>query len=202
MLYDCVQRKLMAPAGRGPGVPRPRRRLGLRQEPLHRAAVDHRRAARAPTTPAADERGASSSRWSPPASPPHPDYFVYDAVLNRKRPPAVFDPATAPRPLSTDRVRRAAHAGAVVVDARDPQEFAAGHLRGSLNVPADGRFAETAGTVVTARPADRRGRPAGPRGGDRHPARPHRLRPRRRLSARTRGRVPRRARSRSPAPAG
>ena len=37
----------------------------------------------------------------------------------------------------------------MVLDARDPQEFAAGHLRGSLNVPADGRFAETAGMVLT-----------------------------------------------------
>jgi rhodanese-related sulfurtransferase len=35
-----------------------------------------------------------------------------------------------------------------VLDARDVQEFAAGHLRGSINVPADGRFAEQAGTVV------------------------------------------------------
>lgn len=34
------------------------------------------------------------------------------------------------------------------MDARDPQEFAAGHLRGAVNVPADGRFAEQAGTVL------------------------------------------------------
>lgn len=34
------------------------------------------------------------------------------------------------------------------MDAREPHEFAAGHLRGSLNVPADGRFAELAGTVL------------------------------------------------------
>jgi rhodanese-related sulfurtransferase len=42
--------------------------------------------------------------------------------------------------------RRAA--GAVVVDARAPQDFASGYLRGSVNVPADGRFAEQAGMVV------------------------------------------------------
>ena len=36
----------------------------------------------------------------------------------------------------------AAAAGAVIVDVRDPHEFAAAHLRGSLNVPAGGRFAE------------------------------------------------------------
>jgi rhodanese-related sulfurtransferase len=36
----------------------------------------------------------------------------------------------------------------VVLDAREPHEFATGHLAGSLNVAADGRFAETAGMVL------------------------------------------------------
>ncbi|MDM4784648.1 rhodanese-like domain-containing protein [Micromonospora sp. b486] len=35
-----------------------------------------------------------------------------------------------------------------MVDARDPQEFATGHLAGAVNIPADGRFAETAGSVI------------------------------------------------------
>ena len=38
--------------------------------------------------------------------------------------------------------------GAVVVDARDQQTFGAGHLRGAVNVGADGRFAETVGMMV------------------------------------------------------
>lgn len=46
------------------------------------------------------------------------------------------------RPLSTEDFTRRRAAGAVVLDARSPQDFAAGHLRGSVNVPADGRFAE------------------------------------------------------------
>ncbi|MGY1706193.1 rhodanese-like domain-containing protein [Geodermatophilus sp. SYSU D00697] len=79
--------------------------------------------------------------------PSAPDYFVYDAVLNRRRHP-VFDAAAAPVPLDVAQVLARQAAGAVVLDARDPQEFAAGHLAGSLNVPADGRFAETAGMVV------------------------------------------------------
>ncbi|MFE6840401.1 rhodanese-like domain-containing protein, partial [Streptomyces sp. NPDC057705] len=57
-------------------------------------------------------------------------------------------PAAAPRPLTAAEFAERRAAGAVVVDARDPQEFAAGHLRGSVNVPADGRFAEQAGTVL------------------------------------------------------
>ncbi len=79
--------------------------------------------------------------------PAAPDYFVYDAVLNR-RAHEVFDPAHHVRPLDLPEALDLQRAGAVLVDARDPQEFATGHLAGSLNVPADGRFAETAGTVV------------------------------------------------------
>jgi rhodanese-related sulfurtransferase len=41
------------------------------------------------------------------------------------------------------------HAGAVVIDARDDMSFAAGHLRGSVNVGLGGRFAEYAGEVMT-----------------------------------------------------
>ncbi|WP_149182539.1 MBL fold metallo-hydrolase [Streptomyces sp. TRM49041] len=76
-----------------------------------------------------------------------PGYFSYDADLNR-RARQLFDPAAAPRPLAAEEFAERRAAGAVVVDARDPQEFAAGHLRGSVNVPADGRFAEQAGTVL------------------------------------------------------
>ncbi|MGJ5834133.1 MBL fold metallo-hydrolase [Streptomyces ossamyceticus] len=76
-----------------------------------------------------------------------PGYFVHDAMLNRKD-RALFDPAAAPRPLTVGDCIDLRVSGAVVVDARDPQEFAAGHLRGAVNVPADGRFAEQAGTVL------------------------------------------------------
>ena len=79
--------------------------------------------------------------------PAAPDYFVYDAILNRRRRP-VLDAGAVPVPLGIVDVLARQEAGAVVLDARDPVEFAAGHLVGSLNVPADGRFAETAGMVV------------------------------------------------------
>ncbi|MFI9001883.1 rhodanese-like domain-containing protein [Streptomyces sp. NPDC053541] len=76
-----------------------------------------------------------------------PGYFAYDAELNRKDRPR-YDATSAPRPLTGAEFVARRAAGAVVVDARDPREFAAGHLRGALNVPADGRFAEQAGTVL------------------------------------------------------
>lgn len=79
--------------------------------------------------------------------PPAPGYFVFDAVLNRRQHEILDVPAHL-QPLGADGFLARRAAGAVVVDTRDPQEFAAGHLRGSLNVPADGRFAERAGMVV------------------------------------------------------
>ena len=62
---------------------------------------------------------------------------------------------TAGQPLAalgTAEMLTAISGGALVVDARDAQDFAAGHLTGALNVPADGRFAETAGMIL--QPAD------------------------------------------------
>ncbi|MFE7312381.1 rhodanese-like domain-containing protein [Streptomyces sp. NPDC057555] len=77
-----------------------------------------------------------------------PGYFGYDATLNRQD-RALFDTARSHRPLDAAEFRTRRDAGAVVLDARSPQEFATGHLRGALNVPADGRFAEQAGAVLT-----------------------------------------------------
>lgn len=81
--------------------------------------------------------------------PSAPQYFVYDAILNRKD-REVFDESEQVPALSVDEIRAARARGARVLDARDPQLFAAGHLNGAVNVPADGRFAETAGSVLTA----------------------------------------------------
>ena len=79
--------------------------------------------------------------------PSAPGYFVFDAVLNRKQ-HEILDIRAHLVPMAAQEFLDRRAAGAVVVDARDPQEFAAGHLRGALNVPADGRFAERAGMVV------------------------------------------------------
>jgi len=83
--------------------------------------------------------------------PPAPDYFLYDAILNRKD-RAVYDTGQPLAALGTAEMLTAISGGALVVDARDAQDFAAGHLTGALNVPADGRFAETAGMIL--QPAD------------------------------------------------
>ena len=72
-----------------------------------------------------------------------PSYFAYASQANR-RPHAILD-ETSPVPVLAD-----VPDGAVVVDTRDPQDFAAGHLDGAINVGLAGRFAEMAGEVVAA----------------------------------------------------
>jgi hydroxyacylglutathione hydrolase len=72
-----------------------------------------------------------------------PSYFAHASRANRQA-HAILD-ETSPVPALTGVPR-----GAVVIDTRDPQEFAAGHLEGAVNVGLAGRFAEMAGEVVAA----------------------------------------------------
>ncbi|ADU47601.1 MBL fold metallo-hydrolase [Intrasporangium calvum] len=76
-----------------------------------------------------------------------PAYFVYNATLNKAERSVRDTDATIP-PLTDEQVDAALAAGAILVDARDQQEFAAGHLKGSISIPTDGRLAETVGTVL------------------------------------------------------
>jgi hydroxyacylglutathione hydrolase len=80
--------------------------------------------------------------------PSAPEYFVYDAILNRKQ-REVFDADAHLTPLDDAALDAALARGAAILDTRDAPAFAAGHLPGALNVPADGRFAETAGMVLS-----------------------------------------------------
>ena len=79
--------------------------------------------------------------------PPAPGYFVYDAILNRKD-RELLDETKKPDAMTYEQVRTAIKAGALLVDGRSPEEFALGHLRGSINVGLEGRYAEFAGSVL------------------------------------------------------
>ncbi|WP_431684093.1 rhodanese-like domain-containing protein [Kitasatospora sp. KL5] len=147
MLYDSVQRKLMAlpdevrvfPAhGAGSSC-------GKNLSTERQSTIGAQRATNYACTPMSEERFVAIVTAGQSAAP---GYFGHDAALNR-RDRALFDTAQAHRPLTTDEFRSRRTAGAVVVDARNPQEFAAGHLRGAINVPVDGRFAEQAGAVLS-----------------------------------------------------
>jgi rhodanese-related sulfurtransferase len=80
--------------------------------------------------------------------PPAPGYFIYDAQLNSQD-RAVLDEHALPARLSVDEVVKLSSTGTVIIDTRDPQLFATGHIVGSINVGFAGRYAEYAGAVVT-----------------------------------------------------
>jgi len=79
--------------------------------------------------------------------PPAPDYFVYDAILNRKD-RDLLDEDQPPAALALGEIDAKVAAGAVVLDGRDPEDFARGHIIGSINVGLGGRYAEFAGSVI------------------------------------------------------
>jgi rhodanese-related sulfurtransferase len=82
--------------------------------------------------------------------PPAPPYFAYDADLNRRE-RATLDAVLARelRRLSLAEALAAQRDGAQLLDTREPADFAAGHLAGSLNIGLGGRFAEWAGILIS-----------------------------------------------------
>jgi hydroxyacylglutathione hydrolase len=76
-----------------------------------------------------------------------PAYFAYDADLNRRR-HRLLDESRKPEKLTLDEVLDLESQGATVLDTRDAGDFAAGHLRRSINIGIDGRFAEWAGSLL------------------------------------------------------
>lgn len=77
-----------------------------------------------------------------------PAYFAYDAKLNRELRP-LLDESTPPAAMTLAEVVAAQDEGAVVLDTRGPEDFALGHLAGSVNIGMAGRYAEFAGGVIT-----------------------------------------------------
>jgi glyoxylase-like metal-dependent hydrolase (beta-lactamase superfamily II) len=80
--------------------------------------------------------------------PEAPGYFIYDAVLNQKDRPTL-DEHTEPTLLSVTQLLHARDARKQLIDTRESQFFATGHLRGSINVGLGGRYAEYAGSVIS-----------------------------------------------------
>ncbi len=76
-----------------------------------------------------------------------PAYFAHDALLNRQLRP-LLDEMAPPPSLRLDDVLLRQRRGATVLDTRSPEEFATGHLAGSINIGMAGRYAEFAGGVL------------------------------------------------------
>jgi glyoxylase-like metal-dependent hydrolase (beta-lactamase superfamily II)/rhodanese-related sulfurtransferase len=147
MLYDSVQHKLMGlpdevrvfPAhGAGSAC-------GKNLSTERQSTIGNQRAFNYACQPMSEEQFLAVVTEGQPAAP---GYFIYNATLNKQDREVRDTGATVPA-LTDEQVEQALAAGAALHDARDVQEFAAGHLRGSVNVPADGRMAETVGMVFT-----------------------------------------------------
>jgi hydroxyacylglutathione hydrolase len=81
--------------------------------------------------------------------PEAPAYFNYDAVLNSKERPTLDESLLRElQPLPLERVLELQSAGAQVLDAREPEEFATAHLVHSINIGLNGQYATWAGTVL------------------------------------------------------
>jgi rhodanese-related sulfurtransferase len=82
--------------------------------------------------------------------PDAPPYFTYDAVLNSKERPTL-DQALARElnPMTLDLVLALQRTGGQILDTRDPGEFAAAHLAGSINIGLGGQYATWAGTILS-----------------------------------------------------
>jgi glyoxylase-like metal-dependent hydrolase (beta-lactamase superfamily II)/rhodanese-related sulfurtransferase len=79
--------------------------------------------------------------------PARPEYFLQDAEINRSGAPSLSDLPELRRvaPAELDRMLREAE---IALDVRAGDEFAAGHVPGSVNIALSGPFASWAGTVL------------------------------------------------------
>lgn len=81
--------------------------------------------------------------------PEAPDYFVHDAILNRKERASLDDAMRQTlRPLSLDDVLALQKSGAQILDVRDGIDFEGGHLKGALNIALRGKYATWAGSML------------------------------------------------------
>jgi rhodanese-related sulfurtransferase/glyoxylase-like metal-dependent hydrolase (beta-lactamase superfamily II) len=83
--------------------------------------------------------------------PEAPEYFVHDAILNRKE-RASLDAAMRQtlKALSLDDVLAMQTAGDQILDVRDGLDFEGGHLKGALNIALSGKYATWAGSMLSS----------------------------------------------------
>ena len=79
--------------------------------------------------------------------PAQPPYFEFTSQRNRQQRDLLDE--SPPPSLDVDEVYRLAESGAILLDSREPDDYAAGHWRGAVNIGLDGRFAEWAGNVLS-----------------------------------------------------
>jgi len=85
--------------------------------------------------------------------PARPEYFAKDAEINRTGAAALSDLPLL-RAIAPSELKTMLDDGEIALDIRAGEEFAAGHVPGSVNIALSGQFASWAGTVLglTAHP--------------------------------------------------
>ena len=137
------------PARRHAGVPRARRGLGVREEPVDRDGVDDRRTA--PDQLRAGGHGRGCLRRHGDRGPAGQPALLLLRRHPEPRGACSSGRAGAAAALDLEEVLALQRDGAAVLDTRQAFEYAAGHLAGSVNVGLEGRFAEYVGEVVEPR---------------------------------------------------
>lgn len=79
--------------------------------------------------------------------PARPEYFAKDAEINRTGAAALSELPPL-RAISPAELQRMLKEGELALDVRSMEEFAAGHVAGSVNIALGGQFASWAGTVL------------------------------------------------------
>jgi rhodanese-related sulfurtransferase len=79
--------------------------------------------------------------------PARPEYFAKDAEINRTGAAALADLPPL-RAIAPSELKSMLSAGEIALDVRPGDEFAAGHVPGSVNIALGGQFASWAGTVL------------------------------------------------------
>jgi glyoxylase-like metal-dependent hydrolase (beta-lactamase superfamily II)/rhodanese-related sulfurtransferase len=79
--------------------------------------------------------------------PARPEYFLKDAEINRSGASALSD-LPALRPIDPKELERMLNEGEIALDVRSGDDFASGHVPGSINIALSGQFASWAGTVL------------------------------------------------------
>jgi glyoxylase-like metal-dependent hydrolase (beta-lactamase superfamily II)/rhodanese-related sulfurtransferase len=96
--------------------------------------------------PQTREQFIASLTTDQPGAPP---YFAFDVRTNRKQHATLDESlALALKPLALAEVLRLKNSGAVVLDVRDPNDYAREHLVGSTNIGLGGRYAAWAGELL------------------------------------------------------
>lgn len=85
--------------------------------------------------------------------PARPEYFLQDAEINRTGAAALSDLRPLP-PIEAGELKTLLSDGGIALDVRAGEQFAAGHVPGSVNIALSGQFASWAGALLglAARP--------------------------------------------------